>query len=286
MARGAIHSNRFTQTMTMEKQHIAILVPLSKRPGLSDEEKISLRHLTHHLADYPKFFMAPKSVTLRHEDLGIKTFPDEYFGSVKAHNKLLMSEMFYRSFSDYEYIMIYHLDSLVFSSSLDRWCAKGYDLVAPPWIPGPDLPWLNESGVGNGGLSLRRVESFLRILQSRERWRNGVQTNSAERARSPAASRIVRTLKDYRFRFRYRNGIKHEIRSYVEKGGNEDRFWWKRGKKYYPDFNIAPVEIALQFGFEGNPRRCLELNGGQLPFGCHAWERYDRSFWEPLLLPE
>jgi len=270
--------------MIMEKKHIAVLVPLSKRPTLSDEERISLRHLAHYLADYPKFFMAPRSVTLRHEDVGIKTFPDEYFGSVEAHNKLLMSEMFYRSFADYEYIMIYHLDSLVFSSDLDAWCSKGFDLVAPPWIPGPDLPWLSEPGVGNGGLSLRRVESFLRILRSKERWRHGGKMHSAENASARGSSRIIRALKDYRYRTRYFNGIRQEIRSYVEKGGNEDRFWWKRGKSYYPEFNIAPVEIALQFGFEGNPRTCLDLNGGQLPFGCHAWERYDRRFWEPLLL--
>jgi hypothetical protein len=270
--------------MNIEKKEIAILVPLSKRSGLSDEERISLRHLTHYLADYPKFFVTPRSGTFRHQDLGIMTFPDKYFGSVKAHNRLLMSEGFYRSFLDYEYIMIYHLDSLVFSSGLDLWCAEGFDLVAPPWIPGPDLPWLKEPGVGNGGLSLRRVESFLRILQSRERWRNGSKTNLANSARFRRASGSLQALKDYRFRFRYLNGIKHEIRNYVKNGGNEDRFWWARGRKYYPEFNIAPVETALKFGFEGNPRRCLELSGGELPFGCHAWERFDRRFWEPFLL--
>jgi hypothetical protein len=26
-----------------------------------------------------------------------------------------------------------------------------------------------------------------------------------------------------------------------------------------------------------------ELNGHELPFGCHAWERYDRAFWEEQL---
>jgi hypothetical protein len=32
------------------------------------------------------------------------------------------------------------------------------------------------------------------------------------------------------------------------------------------------------------PRLCFELNGRKLPFGCHAWQRYDRGFWEPYLL--
>ncbi len=27
-------------------------------------------------------------------------------------------------------------------------------------------------------------------------------------------------------------------------------------------------------------------NGGKLPFGCHAWPRWDRAFWEPYLIAE
>jgi hypothetical protein len=46
---------------------------------------------------------------------------------------------------------------------------------------------------------------------------------------------------------------------------------------------VATVEDALQFSFETCPRKCFEMNGRRLPFGCHAWE-YDRAFWEPHLL--
>lgn len=223
---------------------------------------------------------------MRHEDFEMMFFPETFFGSVKAHNTLLMSDRFYRAFSDYEFIMIHHLDSLVFSDQLDIWCSKGLDLVAPPWIPGSDVPWLAEPGVGNGGLSLRRVEGFRRVLRSRERWRKPGERRQADGRPQGMLQRNQRRLKDFRYRFRYRNGIRQEIKAYLEKGGNEDRFWWKRGRSYDPGFRIAPLEVALQFGFEANPRRCLELNGGKMPFGCHAWERYDRSFWEPFLLAE
>jgi hypothetical protein len=40
----------------------------------------------------------------------------------------------------------------------------------------------------------------------------------------------------------------------------------------------------LRFAFEAAPRQCLEMNQGRLPFGCHAWGRYDREFWTPHLL--
>jgi hypothetical protein len=28
------------------------------------------------------------------------------------------------------------------------------------------------------------------------------------------------------------------------------------------------------------------MNGGKMPFGCHAWARYDRDFWLPFLVSE
>ena len=65
---------------------------------------------------------------------------------------------------------------------------------------------------------------------------------------------------------------------------NEDLFIADRAKHYYPDFKIAPLEVALRFGFESVPRYCYEQNGHKLPFGCHAWERYDPEFWEQFLL--
>lgn len=49
------------------------------------------------------------------------------------------------------------------------------------------------------------------------------------------------------------------------------------------DFNIAPVEIALKFSFETTPKQLYKRNNEQLPFGCHAWEKYDPEFWKPFI---
>jgi hypothetical protein len=65
-----------------------------------------------------------------------------------------------------------------------------------------------------------------------------------------------------------------------------DIFWARRAKEYVPDFRIPDWKTALRFAFETPPRQCLELNNGRLPFGCHAWAKYDREFWTPHLLPE
>lgn len=49
------------------------------------------------------------------------------------------------------------------------------------------------------------------------------------------------------------------------------------------DFKVAPLSTALEFSFETHVRKCFEINGGKLPFGCHAWERYDFLFWKPYM---
>jgi hypothetical protein len=54
--------------------------------------------------------------------------------------------------------------------------------------------------------------------------------------------------------------------------------------KYYPRFRLPAVDVALRFAFEASPRVYFALNNYELPFGCHAWERYDKAFWEPYLL--
>lgn len=269
----------------MSAPKVAIVVPLSNNPRLTESELLSLTHLDHFLGRYPRFFLAPPRTRLVRDGFEMKHFPSRYFGSVKAHNRLLLSERFYRSFGDYEFILIHHLDALVFSDSLAYWCGRDFDLLAPPWIPGPDFPWLKEAGVGNGGFSLRRIEAFLKILRSKRLWREVKGPNENPDASYSGLRGAARALKRLPLQWYRLNGVKQEIRRFVDRGGNEDRFWWKRGQGYYPEFRIAPVETALEFAFEAYPRECLELNHGRLPFGCHAWERYDKAFWEPHLLP-
>jgi len=67
---------------------------------------------------------------------------------------------------------------------------------------------------------------------------------------------------------------------------NNDVFWSDRAVRFLPEFKVASFEEGLRFAFEAAPRTCFEMNGRKMPFGCHAWARYDRSFWEPFLLPQ
>ncbi|MCI8402870.1 MAG: hypothetical protein HFI38_12410 [Lachnospiraceae bacterium] len=60
---------------------------------------------------------------------------------------------------------------------------------------------------------------------------------------------------------------------------HEDIFWASCDSA---DFHVAPMDIALKFSFEQDVRQCYEQNNNELPFGCHAWEKYDFDFWRPV----
>ena len=265
---------------------VAVAVPLTEKDRLSPEEEISIKHLETYLGRYDRYLIEPQGMNFRLEGFGLKEFESDFFGSVKAHRKMLFSEKFYKSFQKYRFVLIYHTDALVFSDQLEYWCEKNYDYIAPPWIPHNDAPYAGlsdyEGKVGNGGFSLRRIDGFLDVLNSRRLWRAPLSSikKSMTSTKNPAqiAKSIANSLKLFLPAY---NGVRQELNSYTPP---EDHFWANRAKHYSPKFRIAPMEIALQFAFECVPRFCYQKNHHKLPFGCHAWARYDKNFWTPFLL--
>jgi hypothetical protein len=64
---------------------------------------------------------------------------------------------------------------------------------------------------------------------------------------------------------------------------NEDIFWGVVVPDRCGLFNVPRPEEAISFAFEAAPEYLFELNQSQLPFGCHAWERYNPQFWRNTL---
>jgi hypothetical protein len=79
--------------------------------------------------------------------------------TISLYNNLMTDPRFYRLFRDYEYILIFQTDSLIFPFSpfaIEDF--MGWDYVGAPWIHIP------QSCGGNGGLSLRKTETMIRLL--------------------------------------------------------------------------------------------------------------------------
>jgi hypothetical protein len=209
-------------------------------------------------------------------------FPDRFFLSKHWYSRLLLTARFYRAFSRYEYLLIHQLDSLVFSDDLQSWCELGYDYIGGVHTIG-DLP----PQVGNGGFSLRKTSSFLKVLRSNARAVDPRDYWMANWADKPLSVRVRALPRKYAKHLRRFNDVRWEIRRLdrTPVAWPEDWFWSLEAKRFWPPFRIAPNAVGDRFAFCDTPRECFAKTG-RLPFGCHGWTRHEREFWEPHLLPE
>ena len=269
-------------------KRVAIMVPLPS-PELGPDDEISMRHLRAHLDHYDKFLLVPRGMTVNMPDFQVIQLDHKHFGSAANHNRMLYLPEFWEHFHDYEFVLMYHLDALVFSDQLNEWCDKGYDFIGAPFIHCEDSPWVKIERVGNGGFALYRVPSVLRVLWNRYQQRPTkyfedrhwkwieLQKKVLKPLRAAVPQWLRGTLTDP-----LRNTVKRFDHIEANELGN-DGFWADEAKRYYPEFKVAPLDDGLRFAFEVAPRTCLERNNGNMPFGCHAWARYDRGFWEECI---
>jgi lipopolysaccharide/colanic/teichoic acid biosynthesis glycosyltransferase len=271
---------------------VAIVVPLPLPPTLTADDELALRHLCHHLGVYDKFLVAPAGTSIARAGFETIHMPRKFFGSAAAHNPLMFWPQFYRRFADYEYILLHQLDALVFSDQLAQWCAAGWDYIGAPWLPCADTPWVREPRVGNGGLALMKVQSALEVLYRRHREDPATYWSDLMSRHARAARPLVAVCRRVQPLFP-RSTVLSAVLAHWQMhqnpplhGHNNDFLWSYEAVKYVPDFKVAPVEEGLRFAFEAAPRTCFEMNQRRLPFGCHAWAKFDAQFWRPYLLTD
>lgn len=232
-------------------QQVAVVIPVYQ-PTLSETEQISLRQCNRVLGNYPIVIIAPENLNTDFlaaylDSYTVITFPASYFNSTKTYNHLLVSELFYQKFISFEYILIYQLDAYVFADQLADWCNKGYDYIGAPKLKLEHVKGgrnlCSEPILLNGGLSLRNVKSLLRYIRIYGYFFNSWLANE-----------------DAMFSFAQR-------RAYP--------FRWL--------LKLPSWQEALAFSVEKNPQTGLTLLSGKLPFGCHAWEKYNPNFWRTYI---
>ena len=271
-------------TIKPPSRRAAVMVPLPTTV-LSAEEEVSMLQLRAHLDHYDKFLLVPRGMKTSLAGFRVIELDRKHFGSAASHNRMLYLPEFWELFSDYDYALMYHLDALVFSDQLADWCRMGYDFIGAPFLNSPDSPWVREERVGNGGFALYHVPAVLKVLWNRYRMQPSKYFEDhfwkwiewQRQVLKPVRAAAPRCLK---------HGRASSLRAIVKRldhiEANElqnDCFWADEAKRYDPGFNVAPIEDGLRFAFEVVPSVCLERNGGNMPFGCHAWARYDKAFW-------
>ena len=164
---------------TTSAMSVAVTVPIYK-PVLDDPEYFGMFNSLRVLNQRQIYFFAPRGLDLRFyaekfPSARFVFFPECCFATISDYNKLLMSEEFYELFAPFDYLLVLQPDAVVFFDALDEWTSRGIDYVGAPWpwweqivIPqhSPHLAGFRfRLGVGNGGLSLRRRTSCLRVVR-------------------------------------------------------------------------------------------------------------------------
>ncbi|MBR5360151.1 MAG: hypothetical protein IK123_04605 [Lachnospiraceae bacterium] len=187
---------------------------------------------------------------LFNDHVHFKPFKNKYFKSNKTYSRLLLSDTFYRTFLEYEYMLIAQTDTYILNTehTLEEFLKisreRSYDYWGAPWPEGPfakpytlkdrfKLPVVKhpeQVRVGNGGFSLRHVSNTCNLVIRK------------------------RNLIDFYWRF------------------NEDMFFSWFALDPVNRYRAASYEEASVFALESNMRE--EIEKGNIPYAVHAWEKY------------
>ena len=258
------------------KKQVAVLMPFHKQE-MNKYEAVSFKNNCEKLKNYPIYLLLPQKLSAKPfrdvvPHIQVVYFDDCFFDTYHGSNQFWIQSIVYDYFKDYKYILKCELDAFVIKDELEYWIGCKYDYIGAPWIDKP--AYINkviksitsskhpvfelvkkilsrrtrnrEYHIGNGGFSLRKVSSFKMI--------------------SKMMPMIVPKL----------HGATIQ----------EDTFWAFYVPSYVPTFQVPNLKTALQFSFETNPRKCFSINENRLPFGCHAWWKYDEEFWRSTLQVE
>lgn len=253
----------------------AVVIPVYREPDRL--EAIALAQCVKVLGRYPLVLLKPASfdagpLRRAYPQLREEAFDDGFFTGVRGYNRLMLSRALYERFAAHEHILIHQLDAFVFRDELAHWCAQPYDYVGAPWLPAKlfrshlaRARALAKHGlrallrldrfdrrdphrvpltlrVGNGGFSLRRVAALIRVLDE-----------LPERSASALAA---------------------------EPPLHEDGFFALEANRGRERLRLPDFRVAARFAVEENAQAALAwLTGGQLPFGCHAWDKADPDYW-------
>ena len=162
------------------KKRCVVLIPAYKE-DLDADEFFSVKASLKHLHNFEVFFIGPEHLNINYyskhfTDIKFIYFSKDFFISINGYNKLLTSQFFYESFNEYEYMLILQTDAILLKNELSQWVDSGYDYIGAPWPKGYSLtvntnkiPFENgilcTTFVGNGGLSLRKINSCIQLIQ-------------------------------------------------------------------------------------------------------------------------
>jgi len=249
------------------KALVAVTIPIYKQT-ISEDELISLTQCLSILGKHKIIFFAPASLdTAFYEnfchgkiDFAIERFADDYFIDIPGYNRLMLSTAFYKRFNNYKYILIYQLDAYVFRDELEYWCKQGYDFIGAPY-----------TFINMDTYPIKVLTKYRAFLKTMKRYFPSFYTFKQVGNGGLSLRNIKKTLFLIKFK---------RLQPKIWVTLMEDNFFQYWGNLLFLIFKLPTTTEAAKFSIELHPKQTFESIGKKLPFGCHAYLRYEPEFWK------
>lgn len=258
-----------------------IVIPCHK-PDPTPEERVSLLQCQKILGDFPIVMLHPAGMNISEYE---KIFPrlqslaavPEWMGSISAYNKLMISPFIFNALDRYTHILIHEPDAIILKNELLFWCEQNFDYIGAPWFRSDKKDDFTLKATGNFGLSLIKVSAVNDLFLRNPRWYTyGMITRDLIRGLRGKAN----YLKNAFSAIGQHGKLANAAALYKD---HCDMFWSYLVPKFHPHFLIAPPEKAILFAWETHPDKCQKICEGLLPFGVHAWSKYDPNLIKVIL---
>lgn len=207
---------------------------------------------------------SPLATTLRTRGCIVLGLESHHFASRSTYNSMLLQPDFFRMFVEFDYILLFQLDAFALRDTLDYWMSLNFDFIGAPLRR--SYGRTGSAGVGpglNGGLSLRRVDSALRVLGS-SRGRRIRMRDAAAMERHPRLW-VIRTVRDGLI-FNFSSGRRAPK-------VNEDLYWSYFAPRANPWFRVPNADVARGFACDAANNWPSRLEFSQTTIGIHAVHR-------------
>ena len=267
------------------KKNFSIVVPTQKHYLNNLECKVMNRIINLYSNKYDLYLIIPDDSPLHYENYGFQNIylNKKNFLNIHSYNRLLLNYNFYKLFDNYDYILIHQLDAIILKDQLEHWCSKKYSYIGGPsyhkslFKKKPITPKF----FCNGGLSLRNINDFLKVLESKKIFFNKCDKYILREFFK--TSYFIKYIKLFYNYYKFYNSF--DVENFMNNFFlNEDVFWTIFAKLFYANFNL-PLNVmdCANFSLSEGYQFYREKFNIQ-PFGIHGYKKENSDFFDALLI--
>lgn len=261
------------------KNKICLVTPFHKS-NLNNYEKICLERIKKYFPHIDKYLITFKennideSSSSLFEDFYRVNFDKNWFKSIATYNKFSCSLEFYKQFHKYEYMLMCHLDAYVISNNIEKFLDMELSYIGAPTakknIFDRSRKKLNKvKYFCNGGFSLRKIDHFIKVLNSSNLRFPFNKFTILEISKSGIFKFLILYFKTL-FHSKTTKGIYFSNNLYV----HEDTFWSYFATLFLKEYKLPRKEDCLKFAFDGDPYFYYKKNNYNLPVALHGYHNY------------